>query len=139
MSALTYAYQETSDNRIRKCVRWFQNKFQLRDWTIDLCCGTKPDWVPELFEDCCGATKPEPSRFRARIWINLEVCEENNYHPIQVVVHEMIHDLLSLMDSNLNLVNVDDHSVVNRLEGPITELFFLENNFKVPPIQSFGV
>lgn len=135
---MVYAYQETSEKRIIQFLKWFQNTFCLRDWNIDLYYGPyKPDWVHELLEDRAGVILPEPNFFRAKLWLNTKVLEASNEHPLQVAAHEMVHALLSKIESQID--DIDDHPVVNRLEYPLTTLFFLDKGLKLPPVQKFGV
>jgi len=138
MSVLVYRYQEVTESNLIRFLKWFQNKFCLRDWSINLDYGDfKPSWVHELYVERAGVMYPEPSFLRGKIWISPSNCKTLNIFPIQVASHEMLHGILSLMEPPFD--EVDGHPVINRMEGPLVSLYFLEKGKKLPEVQEFGV
>lgn len=134
---LAYAYKEVTERKIIQAVRWFQNRFNLRDWTIDLYFGNlKPTWVPILMEESPGVANPEINFLVAKIWICPKNCEDANVHPLQILFHEMLHVIFELMSPNYEEPN--NHPVINRMEGPLTKLYFIEKNLKIPTIRVIG-
>ena len=128
MSVIEYKYQKATHAQLEKCVRWCQNQFQLRDWTIDFWTGTS---IPDKFVgdegvlSCYGKGWINTNGLTATIWVNSELHKKDGHNLYATTIHEMIHVM--------QLDRGDDApEVVTRIIEPmIYRLYCRENGLKV--------
>lgn len=138
MSIDIFAYKEVVYEDCEEFIRWFQNTLNLRDWDILLEVGDK---IPEAFDDeyvgsspaaCC----PQYQFLCADVWYSPSRAKELNVHPYELLAHEMLHVLFSLVEGmDGDGANPEDDVIITRLEGPLVELFLRQAHKKLPPRQ----
>lgn len=124
MAIVNFPYRYTKYERMEHFIKWFQSKFQLRDWNIMFQYGSI---IPKEFlelKNAQGACLPMIDLLVSKVWVNTEYCKRDNTNPLLVLCHEMLHVLFSanLMDND----NKVEDSVVNRLQNIIFENYLQE-------------
>ena len=89
-----------------RATREARNALQLRDWEIELYSGEIPPKGFEPYYLNSGATLSERDVLRARIWINMLQCKEQNHDPLAVVLHEISHIWLEAMEDDELMCNI---------------------------------
>lgn len=88
-------YRSVRHQTIFRVVRWCQNQLNLRDWEIEVSYGDSlPSWVEDSTikeNNSAGQCNSLSEYFKGQIWVSPERCKASNYHPVSVVIHEMLH------------------------------------------------
>lgn len=108
-----------------ECIRWCCNKLQLRDWEIELIEGY------DEAEDSLGSidiSDGDKWCQKAKMWINLDLCQKLNVNPVVVICHEMIH---VLMDGKCFLTSEFDEYIPRVFEDLVYEAFCRDNRIKM--------
>jgi len=128
MSIYERKYQRTTRNQIEKCIRWCQNKLNLRDWEVDLYL-TGNNTKERMFGYC---EIDNPWQEQASIWVDLEFCKEKNINPYSTVCHEMIHILVT----GKYRIDVDsDEGIARTFEDMLYKEFCKQTKIKLVSYQ----
>ena len=84
-------YQKATHDDLLKMLKWCQNKFNLRDWSVSLETGEKPDWVDVNVDTIDGISVVDTNYMFAKIWIPIEKVKEDDRNPFQILAHEVLH------------------------------------------------
>jgi hypothetical protein len=135
MACTDYAWTDTTHKDILGIIKWFQNKFNLKDWEITI--ETGPN-VPVQFkkdeeeEIALGWCVVKLRKLKAYIWVPLSRIERNNQNATAIIIHEMIHVLLAAR--NIKIEEDDENNpeecLTHSLEGPLYELYCREHRKK---------
>lgn len=84
-------YQRVSFKQTLKCIRWCQNKLNLRDWEIDV----KETTIEIEGDECFGAAivKSGGWTMKADLKIDFALHKTEGVSPYTTICHEMIHIL----------------------------------------------
>jgi hypothetical protein len=131
MAVPEYSYQSVTHADLKKCLKWCVRKFNLRDWQITLITDkSAPDEI-EHDRDSLGKMTADSGRLMGSIWVPIGRSKKENSNPYQILIHEMLH----VLTFGQTRMSKDDSEIVSyRLEGPVYELYCLENKIKFPPI-----
>lgn len=91
MATYERKYQRVKWEQILDCVRWCQNKLQLRDWEIDVRAGQKG----QIPEDYASMIISEDAKWRhyAILYVDLAQMKNEDINPYRSICHELIHIL----------------------------------------------
>lgn len=141
MAVKEYQWQRATDAQLRKCVKWCQNQFQLRDWDIHLMLGGDPPneilclgevWDEEddggrrVFGKACIKSCPLK---QAYVWLNLSLIEKDNKTPYGACIHEMIHVFQVSPDRDMEEKLAEQMAYT--LEPLLYRLFCMDNKIKI--------
>lgn len=84
-------YQKATYKDLLKMLEWLKEELNLRDWSISLNVGEKPDWVN--IDNVEGAEISDSNYMFSKIWIPLYKNEKNGRNPYQILAHEVLHVL----------------------------------------------
>jgi len=128
-----FAYQDIEGYTFDHFIIWFQKKFNLRDWRINVIIT---DDAPEKFGGVGlspAACIPQYQFLDAEIWVSPMRAATHNAHPLELLCHELVHILFTIIvDMDGELDNPNDDIVVTRLEGPILELYYRNHGKTLP-------
>lgn len=120
------SYRVTRHTTIYKVVRWALNKLNLRNWEVGIYYGDlKPGWADQEGSDP-AQSRTFPGYFRADIWISPAACKDNDYSPVSVAIHEVLH----IYFYHYRYYKHDER-MVNIIESLLYKLWLAEN----PPRQ----
>lgn len=103
MSVRDRQFQTVKWETLLDCLRWLQNRLELRDWEICLIEGSRTD------EKECGSIyidTPDAWKSRAELYLDIDCCQTENVSPVSTLCHEMIHVFVTgkcHLDSKTNL------------------------------------
>ena len=134
---MKYQWEKVTQKELENCIRWCQNKLNLRDWEITLDTNNE---VPEAFgktdKETIGRTFSKWHRLRSLMWISLNRLKQCNQNPFETVIHEMLHILCNVVDispeDEEDNIDGPEECLVFRLESPLFKLFCLETGRKLP-------
>jgi hypothetical protein len=95
------AYQKATHDDLLKMLKWCQNNFNLRDWSISLETGEKPNWVDIDVDTIDGISVVDTNYMFAKIWIPIEKTKVDDRNPFQILAHEVLH-VLTIGAGNIN-------------------------------------
>lgn len=107
-----FQYSPVSKREMLKCVRWCKDILRVKDWEITLL--TQYD-VPNGMGNCVS----DVGDYMATIQINNEQCKIDDAHPIQVLIHEMIH----VFTHNTTMATRNGEKVSQLFEYPLACLY----------------
>ena len=136
MAITEYVWRDVVHKDIIKCVKWCQNKLNLRDWEITVDTGDK---CPKVF----GKDEPnvvarayhQKRRLYALIWVPLNRIKNRGMNAVQSTIHEMLHIACAVCGIETDEDANDDNSedcLVFRVEAPLFKLYCLESKIKLP-------
>ncbi len=140
MACEDYVWCNVEHKTIQDVIKWFQNKFDLRDWAITIETSTNPPdrfTNDELGEKICARCEMVLRYHVALIWIPLNRLKSFNINAIQTTIHEMLH-----IFCDARRVETDDESdddpiecLITGLEHSICKLYYFENKLKEPKVR----
>lgn len=107
-----FKYSPVSKKEMLKCVKWFKHLLHCRDWDVTLT-------TQVVGLDALGSCHTVQSKLSASIHINNKKCKESDIHPVQVLVHEMIHVFTNKTSMSIN----NSEKVSELFEYPLTCLY----------------
>ena len=95
MSTSEYKYVPATHAKLRRCIKYLQNLYQLRDWEIKLDTSYKlpSDFAGDAPDEYNALANISADRLRATIWCPLKRHKEENENPYEALTHEMTHVL----------------------------------------------
>ena len=70
MAVVVYNYQKVTHEQLENCIKWCQNKFNLRDWKISLETGENyPEQLGNKDDDDIGSCFSNPDFLKVTIWV----------------------------------------------------------------------
>ncbi len=107
-----FKYFPVSKREMLKCVRWCKEVLRVKDWEVTLL--TQCD-VPNGMGNCETAV----GEYKVTVQINNKQCKIDDAHPIQVLIHEMIH----VFTHNTTMAVGNGEKVSQLFEYPLTCLY----------------
>jgi len=140
MAAIEYVWQKVEHKDIEDCVRWCQNKLNLRDWQITIDTGVKcPKAFNDKVYDVIARCHSQPRRLTAFLWFPLGYIEIRRQNALQAVCHEMLHILCA--DVRIAVEDEDEDNVedclIFTLESSLFELYCYETGRKIPKVLDY--
>lgn len=127
MAVYDRAYQKVTTDQLEKCVRWCQNKLNLRDWEINLCFSQRE-------EGEFGFTSIDNAwQLRADVWVAVDYCREKNVNCYAVIAHEMIHVLIG--KCNIDALGDTDENIAYAFEDLLYTEYAKFAKIKIMPFQ----
>ncbi|MDD5434883.1 MAG: hypothetical protein PH343_05585 [Nitrospira sp.] len=124
-------FRPVSKKQIIACLRWCQNKLNLRDWEIDLYIGT-----PSGYERAAAWTmaigEKERYTYTAEVWVDVDYCKEKDEDVLSVVCHEALHILTG---GKCGITDGDDEHLAYCLDDILYEKYCRDNDIKMMPYQ----
>lgn len=125
MAIQEFQYDNTTLDDLENCVKWFQNKLNLRDWLVKISNEISPD------QDI-GSCIVQEDYLTAEITIDLNKCALMDKNPIQVIVHEMLH----VMTLGVVRMEVTPSELISyRLEYILARVYYMEISKKLPKVR----
>lgn len=109
-------YQEASWDQLLDCIRFCQNRLNLRDWQIELVEYNEPDELGSL-----TLTEGMKWRMIAKVSINLQKLSKEDQNPFRTICHEMIH-ILTNGKCNIPL----DHEIDELIPRTFEDLLYMD-------------
>ena len=141
MSIKLFAYKQKSYDECVDFIKWCQNTMNLRDWNILFEYGSGTPTVfgtPEENTISPAACIPQWQFLHAYLWVIPERAEIHNVHPFELIAHEMLHVMFSIIygvagDKDLE----EDDVIITRLEGLYVEMYYRQHRKKVPTYKEY--
>lgn len=135
MALQEYMWQNITHKDLLKCIKWCQNKFNLRDWEITLDTNTdypkNDDTYIEADAHDLGESFIRTNYLKAVIWIPLETHKKMNENTYETCIHEMLH----VLTIGVGKIEIEESEIISyRLESLLYRLFCIDNNIKIPDV-----
>ena len=128
MAILTYSYQKVTREQLENCIRWCQNKFNLRDWKISLITDEQGFEQSDITENELGSCLSNSDFLKAILWIPLLKHKKENRNSYQTCIHEMIH----VLTVGAGRIESDKSEIVSyRLDSLLYKLYCIEHKLKI--------
>ncbi len=121
-------YQPVTRKQLEFCIRWCQNKLNLRDWQIEFYLGVRDK--NELAAGWSYITEAGVYLYQAELWVDLEYARLKNENPYVIVCHEMLHILIG-GKANLDSEDDNDEHITYTLDDILYEKFCRDNHIKL--------
>ena len=125
MAMIEYKYQHIITDDLLECIRWFQNKFQLRDWEIKLDTSIvvpNDEFEREDKKNINGTVAMvnfDKNVLKALIWCPLPRLAEEGNNALEATIHELCHIMVVARMSE----DADDESLVRTISPMMYDLY----------------